>query len=266
MARLPTPGSDDGQWGNILNDFLSVEHNSDGTLKSSGSLAAKADDSAVVHDTGNETVAGIKTFSASPIVPTPTTASQAAPKSYVDNALTQVYPISEYGLVAVSGDPISYGGNSGFPSGSTFFARIYVPANTTISAVKIGLQSGGTYVANGHANQVAIYDDSGNQITITPDNPSLWLNTGWTTAVLPSVIAAQASPRFIYVGIINEGFSGVSVCWPNGSGIAPEVINGNVNGKRRAMYVDGQTALPASFNPTTYGNPTGYIPLIGLVA
>lgn len=33
MARLPVPGQDDGVWGNVLNDFLTVEHNSDGTLK-----------------------------------------------------------------------------------------------------------------------------------------------------------------------------------------------------------------------------------------
>lgn len=33
MTRLPTPGSDDNTWGEILNDFLSVAHNSDGTLK-----------------------------------------------------------------------------------------------------------------------------------------------------------------------------------------------------------------------------------------
>ena len=33
MTRLPQPGSDEGKWGNILNDFLAVEHNSDGTLK-----------------------------------------------------------------------------------------------------------------------------------------------------------------------------------------------------------------------------------------
>jgi hypothetical protein len=32
-ARLPTVGGDDGNWGQILNDFLSVEHNADGTLK-----------------------------------------------------------------------------------------------------------------------------------------------------------------------------------------------------------------------------------------
>ncbi|GEM_PF-1847151 len=35
MSRLPTPGSDDGNWGDILNDFLTVSHNSDGTLKTS---------------------------------------------------------------------------------------------------------------------------------------------------------------------------------------------------------------------------------------
>src|SRR6185436_19470783 len=35
--------------------------------------------------TGNETIAGIKTFSSSPIVPTPTTATQAANKTYVDS-------------------------------------------------------------------------------------------------------------------------------------------------------------------------------------
>jgi hypothetical protein len=33
MSRLPTPGSDNNHWGNILNDFLQVEHNSNGTLK-----------------------------------------------------------------------------------------------------------------------------------------------------------------------------------------------------------------------------------------
>ena len=41
MARLPSPGADQGQWGAILNEYLSVEHNADGSLKASGSLAGK---------------------------------------------------------------------------------------------------------------------------------------------------------------------------------------------------------------------------------
>lgn len=33
MARLPVPGDDPGQWGDILNSYLLVAHNSNGTLK-----------------------------------------------------------------------------------------------------------------------------------------------------------------------------------------------------------------------------------------
>ena len=33
MPRLPQVGGDDGNWGQVLNDFLTVEHNADGSLK-----------------------------------------------------------------------------------------------------------------------------------------------------------------------------------------------------------------------------------------
>ena len=33
MTRLPIPGSDSGNWGQILNDYLSQAHRSDGSLK-----------------------------------------------------------------------------------------------------------------------------------------------------------------------------------------------------------------------------------------
>ena len=42
-ARLPTPGSDRGTWGNILNDFLDVSHNADGTLKDGAVSSAGAE-------------------------------------------------------------------------------------------------------------------------------------------------------------------------------------------------------------------------------
>lgn len=41
MARLPNPGGDDGQWGNLLNDFLLVAHQPDGTLQIADVVAAK---------------------------------------------------------------------------------------------------------------------------------------------------------------------------------------------------------------------------------
>ncbi len=35
---LPTPGSDNGTWGTILNNFLLVSHNTDGTVKDGAAI------------------------------------------------------------------------------------------------------------------------------------------------------------------------------------------------------------------------------------
>ncbi|HXH26668.1 MAG TPA: hypothetical protein VNG90_02145 [Candidatus Acidoferrum sp.] len=107
MVRLPNPGHDAGTWGNLLNDFLDVEHNADGTLKKSGSLASKADDISVVHNSGAETVAGTKTFSASPVIPDPMLGTHAANKSYVDSVATVGAPdasASTKGVIQLAGD------------------------------------------------------------------------------------------------------------------------------------------------------------------
>jgi hypothetical protein len=44
MSRLPTPGSDDGTWGTILNDFLAVELNTDGSLKKAAQITQASTD------------------------------------------------------------------------------------------------------------------------------------------------------------------------------------------------------------------------------
>lgn len=89
MARLPIPGKDSGQWGDILNDFLRVSHNADGTLRPGvkqmvglgyvdntsdtdkpvsaavqAALDTKAASDAVVHVAGVQTVTGAKVFEA----------------------------------------------------------------------------------------------------------------------------------------------------------------------------------------------------------
>src|SRR5690606_21976169 len=40
-TRLPRPGGDRGNWGDVLNAFLKRAHNEDGTLKDTGVLAEK---------------------------------------------------------------------------------------------------------------------------------------------------------------------------------------------------------------------------------
>jgi hypothetical protein len=52
-----------------------------------GSADITVSDSTAVKNTGNETISGVKTFTSSPIVPTPTTDFQVATKKYVDEAI-----------------------------------------------------------------------------------------------------------------------------------------------------------------------------------
>ena len=103
MARLPVPGSDGGSWGTILNEFLEVSLNADGTVKSSA-VATKADDTTVVHNSGAETITGTKTFSASPVVPSPSTSTHATNKSYVDTAVAQTATVKSADYIATTSD------------------------------------------------------------------------------------------------------------------------------------------------------------------
>jgi len=54
MARLPTVGGDNGNWGTLLNSFLQVTHNNDGTLKGTGIILVAASDAPdVIKNTAN---------------------------------------------------------------------------------------------------------------------------------------------------------------------------------------------------------------------
>lgn len=71
-------------------DILHVSvSNVDKKITKVNALQDQALDNAVVHDTGNETVAGIKTFTSFPVTPSsaPTTDYQVANKKYVDDSI-----------------------------------------------------------------------------------------------------------------------------------------------------------------------------------
>jgi len=50
MVRLPQPGSDSGTWGDILNEYLSQVHKSDGSLKNAIIDAPQLKPNAVTND------------------------------------------------------------------------------------------------------------------------------------------------------------------------------------------------------------------------
>ena len=96
-------------------------------------LAGKANDSAVVHLAGTETVAGTKTFSTPPNVPTPVGAGDVTNKSYVDSSIEAVgagnYLPTAGG--AMTG-PLTLSGNPTAPLQSA--PKQYVDASVTVKA------------------------------------------------------------------------------------------------------------------------------------
>lgn len=61
MARLPQPGGDANIWGDVLNDFLAVEHTSTGTLKKAGDITQASQDAADAVATANSALAAVPT-------------------------------------------------------------------------------------------------------------------------------------------------------------------------------------------------------------
>ena len=213
-----------------------------------------------------QTAAGVKTFTSSPVVPTPTASGQAATKGYVDSvAGGPSFPLSGYGLLVAADAPALFQNVSGLSSGTVFGARCWVPANTALSNLAAAVRTGGTYSSSSVPNRLGIYDDTGALLQATTDDSTLWTTAGWTSRSITTV-AAQASGRFVYILYICGGFSGVNVPYAVGASdtnapwLGLAVTN---SGNRRAFYLNGQSALPASFTPSSVGTNTGFIPLVG---
>ncbi len=137
MARLPIPGNDAGSWGDILNEYLQVEHHSDGTLKKSADIAkaktdaqnalaaaqnaqSSADDALTTADNAQSAANAAQT-SVSNRIPTSyldtdpllsansdvKLATQKAVKAYIDEAVTSGAPdatASTKGKIRLAGD------------------------------------------------------------------------------------------------------------------------------------------------------------------
>lgn len=104
-----------------------------------------------VNDTGNESVAGVKTFTDSPVIPTPTTAGQAANKSYVDSR-SPVFAV---------GPPS--GGGTGSDNGAITAA---VAAATASARGGVVMFSGGLYNYTGGPIVLPESGATGKQVTL----------------------------------------------------------------------------------------------------
>jgi hypothetical protein len=100
---------------------------------STGPTYLSTSDATAVHKTGDETIAGIKTFSVSPIVPTPTTASQATTKAYVDGVAISGSPDATSAVKGILKLTGALGGTADSPATPT---AVHVSGNETVAGIK----------------------------------------------------------------------------------------------------------------------------------
>lgn len=249
MARLPTPGGDDGQWGLILNDYLAQSLNADGTLKSDIVSSANVADDALPQ----AKITNLTTDLSNKV----STSDARLDLNYVST-----YPPQGYGFFAVSENPAVCAEPSSVGSGTVVCARVWVPANNVITNVSACVQIAGT-VGGGGTNGFAVYTDAGSLVAQSTTDNTLWSSTGWKTKALSSSIAAQASGRFVYVCLLVVGYAAdPEIMWAASHEAVMAANPSTTN--RRSFYITGQSSFPASFNPVSAGTLNGFLPLFGL--
>lgn len=188
-----------------------------------------------------------------------------ATQSAIGNSAT--FPLSGYGLVAATDNPQVFSRTSIVSPGDVFLTRLFVPPNTAFSQIALAVGIGDSTFDAGDPtpNRLGLYDDNGVLLQATPDDSTMWSTTNsWYVGTLPTSVAAQASGRFVYVAFIVGGFNAASPVWSVSADIDVIAKAVGIN-RRRTMFVNSQTALPASFDPTAFGTLSNYTPLIGLL-
>jgi hypothetical protein len=264
VARLPVPNSDEGAWGTILNDFLSIEHNSDGTLKKAPIIA----DAEAKATTAVQTVNG-KT---GPTV-TLTPADLGISGGGVPDATT-----SAKGLVQLAGDLAGTAAAPtvpGLATKATDSAVVHLAGSETVTGVKNftgGLQSAGQTVV---ATNDARLSDQRTPSDLSVTAPKLSVGPGingqvlgynagnlaWTT---PGAVPDAA------VGVkgilsLNGDLAGTATA-PTVPGLASKIaiVNQALNVKDYGAVGDGvaddTAAIQAALNAVTVGGRAVYLP------
>jgi len=128
MARLPQPGGDSGQWGEILNSYLDVAHKTDGSLKdgsvTTNTIANGAVTPAKLNSSGQPTAGQALTYDGAELAWTTLTSAGSVP-----DATTSIK-----GLVQLAGD---LSGTSDAPTIATNAVSSAKIAANAVTAAKI---------------------------------------------------------------------------------------------------------------------------------
>ncbi|MER7208526.1 hypothetical protein ABT340_15755 [Streptosporangium sp. NPDC000239] len=179
-----------------------------------------------------------------------------------------VFPLRGYGLKFASADPAEFMASNTLDNNLLQGARVWVPGGVPIANLWAAVRNGGTYATSSTPNTIGLYTDSGLYVASLAPDPNLWTAAGWRGGALASPIPAQEEGRFVYIVILAGGMAGLFIPAPAQANDANAAwfaipVPGTVPLRKRGFYQFGVSALPASFDPETYGTSTPFFPLVG---
>lgn len=258
--RLPTPGADDGIWGDLLNNFLAVEHNTDGSLKRGSDIdgllqsmtAAQSKLTTVQQSAGNaitvanaaqQSVANAQGTASSalstaqsayqkPAAGIPTTDLDAATQTKINSTVTDATVVHNTGTETVGG-------------AKTFTSRIVVnelgAGAASISLPDTSASSGITF-----GNDTNIFRSGSSQLQTSS-----------------AFFAVRATLGVVAIGVTTSGDStrrfqintDGKMLWSAGSGTQETSMVRNTTGGLKIVNSAGTTGSPAT--PSLTLAPTG---------
>jgi hypothetical protein len=197
-------------------------------------LDAKAVDVEVVKLTGNQSVDGIKTFTSSPVVPTPTTDLQAATKKYVDDnagappALGMtLWGNGEFSMVAAATRTLN-------ATNSMIWVVVWVTEAATVTGIRYR-KGAGTTAAN---VRVALYDVDGVRVANRTTNFAQG-TTASAVLTVPFDAPVELTPGIYWLGYLGSSTSADFFGWA--------ATNEYLGAAHNATQ--GAFTTPASFTP-----------------
>lgn len=178
------------------------------------------------------------------------------------------YPLSGYGLLAASGDPLNFLATANTVTNNLWYARVWIPGGVVITNLWAGCTTAGTWDTTSTPNQLALFTDAGVVVDKTADNGNMWATAGWCGGALAGgPVAAQSSGRFVYVGWCARGQGG-SFSMQFASTASGQMLafqTGPTTTHRRAFLISASgSGFPASFDPASYATATAFVPLVAV--
>lgn len=187
MTRLPIPDSDSGTWDDILNDFLLIEHNNDGTLR----------------DVARPSDVAAKYTKPGPGIPlSDLTVSLQNSITSIGFMTPQVPLPSDMGYLAWSYDGLLADGSVGPAAGDIQLVRMVLRGPQTVTNIVAAVGTAGATLTSAQ-NFAGLYDATGTRVAVTGDQTTAWGTTGVKTMALTAPYVAAAG--YYYVALVSNG-------------------------------------------------------------